>query len=475
MAVPDFPDIPRPRLGALLVIALLLLATARGVAMLLATPLVALANNYDQVRYTACLDLFAHRPGQAVDAPSYTAPLQVYAFQPTPGAGCYLTSDLLFQGGAVVLYRAAEALGRGPLHSVRTLGALRLAAWLLAAGLLSLAFWREGAFIAAVANPAWLALLGFDPLNALYLNTFYAEAGAVFFAYLVVALAALCALRATPLRLAMLAAAALLLGTSKIQHLALPLCIAAALGLSSLRLPVLRKPALALACGGLVALLLQTAQMQRDLPMFRQIALVNAVNLVLSATLPASSDAAATAQRLGLDPHCAASSGKSIYQLQQPAEQACPGIDRFHRSRYTRLLAEPATLARMLASIPPQLLPAIPDYLGKVAGADNAPLPASFVSVDRGLARAPALIWPLLLLPLLAWLLSLWRPRAMTSAAVTTTAAIAVVALAVPMVSLFGDGKVELARHAHLATNAALSFMLIAVVAAAAAARRKSA
>lgn len=433
--------------------------------MLLATPLVALANNYDQVRYTACLDLFAHRPGQAVDAPSYTAPLQVYAFQPTPGAGCYLTSDLLFQGGAVALYRTSEALGRGPLHSVRTLGALRLAAWLLAGGLLCLAFWRAGAPLAAVANATWLALLGLDPLNALYLNTFYAEAGALFYAYAVVALAALCALRATPLRLLALALAALLLGTSKIQHLALPLCIAAALGLSSLRLPALRRAAVALACGGLAALLLQAVQMQRDLPMFRQIALVNAVNLVLSATLPASSDAAATAQRLGLETHCAASSGKSIYQLQQPAEQACPGIDRFHRGRFVRLLAEPATLARMLASIPPQLLPAIPEYLGKVAGSDNAPLPTAFVSVDRGLARLPALIWPLLLLPPLAWLTALLRPRALTPAATAATAATAVVALAVPVVSLFGDGKVELARHAHLATNAALAFALLAVLA----------
>lgn len=465
----------RTRLGALLVAALLLLAAVRGAAMLLSTPLVALANNYDQVRYTACLDLFGHRPGQAVDAPSYTAPLQVYAFQPTPGAGCYLTSDLLFQGSAAALYRAAEALGRGPLHSVRTLGALRLGAWLLAAGLLCLAFWREGAPVAAVANAAWLAVLGFDPLNALYLNTFYAEAGALFFAYAVVALAALCALRATPLRLATLALAAVLLGTSKIQHLALPLCIAAALGLSSLRLRALRRPALALACGGLAALLLQTAQMQRDLPMFRQIALVNAVNLVLSATLPASADAATTAQRLGLDAHCAASSGKSIYQLQQPAEQACPGIEHFRRGRFMQLLAEPATLARMLASIPPQLLPAIPDYLGKVAGSDNAPLPPSFVSVDRLLTALPALIWPLLLLPPLAWLLSLLRPRALAPAALAAVATTTVFALAVPVVSLFGDGKVELARHAHLATNAALAFALLALLAGVAAIRPRTA
>lgn len=468
------PD-SRPRLTALLVAALLLFAAARGVAMLLATPLVALANNYDQVRYTACLDLFAHRPGQAVDAPSYTAPLQVYSFQPTPGAGCYLTSDLLFQGSAVALYRAAEALDRGPLHSVRTLGALRLGAWLLLASLLCLAFWREGAPAAALANAAWLALLGLDPLNALYLNTFYAEAGALFFAYALVALAALCALRTTPRRLIALAAAALLLGTSKIQHLALPLCIAAALGLSSLRVTALRRPALALVCGGLAALLLQSAQMQRDVPMFRQIALVNAVNLVLSATLPASSDAAATAQRLGLDAHCAASSGKSIYQLQQPAEQACPGIDRFRRSRYAQLLAEPATLARMLASIPPQLLPAIPDYLGKVAGADNAPLPAAWGSVDRVLTRLPLLIWPLLLLPLALWLLSLLRPRALTPALTAAVATTTAVALAVPVVSLFGDGKVELARHAHLATNAALAFVLIALVATIAAMRRRKA
>lgn len=448
--------LPRPRWPALLVSALLLLAAVRGIAMLLATPLVALANNYDQVRYTACLDLFADRPGQAVDAPSYLAPLQVYSFQPTPGAGCYLTSDLLFQGSAVALYRAAEAAGGAPRHSVRTLGALRLGAWLLAGLLLCRVFWREGAQPVAIAHAAWLALLGFDPLNALYLNTFYAEAGALYFAYLCVALTVLCALRATPLRLLLLAISGVLLGSSKIQHLALPLFIAVALGLSSLRQPLLRRPALALLGAGFVALLLQWANMQRDVPMFRQIALVNAVNIVLSATLPASGDAARTAQRLALDPLCAASSGKSIYQLQQPAEQACPGIDRFERSRFVYLLAEPATLARMLASIPAQMLPAIPDYLGKVAGSDNAPLPARFVSIDRVLD--PIMLWPALLAPLLLWLVLLWRAT-LSPAAMAFAAASTVIAFSVPVVSLFGDGKVELARHAHLGTNAVLAFL----------------
>lgn len=448
--------LPRPRWPALLVSALLLLAAARGIAMLLATPLVALANNYDQVRYTACLDLFADRPGQAVDAPSFLAPLPVYAFQPTPGAGCYLNSDLLFQGSAVALYRASEAAGGAPQHSVRTLGALRLAAWLLAGLLLCRAFWREGTPALAVANAAWLALLGVDPLNSLYLNTFYAEAGALYFAYLCVTLALLCALRATPLRLLLLGLSGVLLGSSKIQHLALPLFIAIALGLGSLRQPQLRRPALALFGAGLVSLLLQWANLQRDVPMFRQIALTNAVNIVLSAALPASDDAALTAQRLALDPLCAASSGKSIYQLAQPPEQACPGIDRFTRSRFVHLLAEPATLLRMLASIPALMLPAIPDYLGKVAGGDNAPLPAHFVSIDRVLA--PLLLWPALLAPLLSWLVLLWRTTP-SPVATAFAAASTAIALSVPVVSLFGDGKVELARHAHLGTNAVLAFL----------------
>ena len=76
-----------------------------------AQAMLALANNYDQVRYTACLGLYPYRPGVPPQQQNYQAPLRTYAFQAQADAVCYWTSDLLFQGAAAAGYRLAEGLG----------------------------------------------------------------------------------------------------------------------------------------------------------------------------------------------------------------------------------------------------------------------------------------------------------------------------------------------------------------------------
>jgi hypothetical protein len=210
----------------LLIVAIFLLALARGLLMLTANPLVALANNYDQIRYTACLDLYPWRPGQDPTANNPQAPLELYNIQHLVGPGCYWTSDLAFQGTTVAIYRLEEKLSRDTVHSVRLLGTVRLLAWIIGAGWLCSAFWREGKLGLALANAVWLAALGFDPVNSIYLNSYYAEAGTLFFAYLTVGVTVLTAVRRTPSRIAMLLLAAALLGLGKMQHLALPLFLA---------------------------------------------------------------------------------------------------------------------------------------------------------------------------------------------------------------------------------------------------------
>lgn len=457
----SLPTRAAPRWALWLALALFALALVRGVLMLAAQPLVALANNYDQVRYTGCFDLYPVRPGVDPTANNYQAPLETYAFAPVPNPICYWTSDLAFQGAAAAAFAAHEAVGGDANHSVRQLGILRLAAWLAAAALVSLAFVREGLVHAALANLAWLALLGLDPVNSLYLNTFYSEAGALFFAYLTVALTALVAVRSTPPRLALLALAAFALGFSKMQHLALPLVVGGAVAFAALvRVPSLWRPAFALLAGGVLACGVQYTQMQRGGPMFGSIETANNLDFTLTALLPASDDAARTAQRVGLDAACAAHLGKSIYTVGAPPEQACPGVGTLSRARALGLaLTEPMTLVRLVAAIPRDLLPWIPHYLGTVAGEQVAPLPAGFVTVDRLLARRAALAWLLLALPA-AFALALLLRRRSSPLALAFACACAAVTLAVPVVSMFGDGLVELAKHSHLALNAGCAAVL---------------
>jgi hypothetical protein len=93
----------------LLLALLATVALARALGLVLHRPLLAFANNYDQIRYTACLDLAPWRPGERADRGNPQAPLSRYAFQPLPRGTCIWTSDLLFTAPVAAVWR----LGRG--------------------------------------------------------------------------------------------------------------------------------------------------------------------------------------------------------------------------------------------------------------------------------------------------------------------------------------------------------------------------
>ena len=144
--------------------------TARG-ALISHDPLLAYANSYDEVRYTACFDLYPDRPREIPPADnSPWAPFSHYVFIPG-GAGepmCYWSSELLPQAIVVAGWKAAEAFGGGAGHSVYALGMLKYA---LLFGLnlaFTLAWWRRRRPVCALANAALLPLLFADTANTLY-------------------------------------------------------------------------------------------------------------------------------------------------------------------------------------------------------------------------------------------------------------------------------------------------------------------
>src|SRR5512140_343184 len=259
---------PRPRTRArpalLMLIALVtLLGVWRGGALLLHEPLLAYANSYDEVRYSACFDAYPDRPRDVgVEQNSPQAPYARFAFQ-TQDRGrslCYWSSESLPQALVVAGWLLAEAFGGATSHPVRELGLLKfglLAALNLA---LSLAWWRRRP-AAALANAALLPCVLADPANTLYASTFYAEFTALTALYATVGLTMLFADRSrTSWRMLLLACAAFALGMSKLQHLALPLLLAATVFVAG-RLVAQRWgwQALALAGGGCLALAVQVA------------------------------------------------------------------------------------------------------------------------------------------------------------------------------------------------------------------------
>jgi hypothetical protein len=445
----------------LLLVALALLALVRGLGLVLHRPMLAFANNYDQIRYTACLDLAPWRPGVQADRGNPQAPLARYAFQPLPQGTCILTSDLLFSAPVAFGWHLAERLGGREIHSIHRLGELRLLAWFLLAAWATAALLRAGRADIAIVHLAWFALVGMDPANLLYFSTFYAEAAALFGFYacgvgIVVAL-----LRPTRTALGIAAFGALLLATAKFQHLLLPLLLGFALLFAAGQAG--RKVALAVIVGGALGCALQVGDALRDVPMARGVNIVNRIDFVLSVLLPETSDRAHVAQALDLEAECLAYAGKSVYAMPKPSEQICTRVNHWPRTLpWWLLISDPPALGRALMHLPKMLLPWIP-ALGVVEEGNYAPLPRALPSWSGWFGESHAVAGGLLLLPWLVFAMCLVRRAAPAARGFALMCAAG--SAGVALVSLFGDGDVEYGKHAHLAIDYALASACVPLLA----------
>lgn len=445
----------------LLLAVLAVVALARALGFVLHRPLLAFANNYDQIRYTACLDLAPWRPGERADRGNPQAPLSRYAFQPLPRGTCIWTSDLVFTAPVAAAWRLAEAFGGREIHSVRRLAEWRLLGWLLLAAWTTAALLRARQPHVAAGYLGWLALFGNDPANLLYFPTFYAEAGAILGFHACLAGAVVALVRPTRGALAVAAVGAAILAASKQQHLVLPLLLGlvllAAAGAAG------RKAAFAVLAGAVLGLAFQLGDLVRAPPMSHGVDAVNRANFVLGVLLPESSDPARVADILALEPGCTAYAGRSVYAMPAPVEQVCTRVTDWPRLQpWWLLLSDPPALGRALLHVPHLLLPWIPG-LGVIEGATWGALPASQPSWNRLFGDRAAVATGLLLLPWLLFVACLRRraPHAATGFALLCASGSA----AVVLVSLFGDGDVEFAKHSQLAPNFALaSFGLVIAV-----------
>jgi hypothetical protein len=431
-----------------------LFALARALGFVLHRPLLAYANNYDQIRYTTCLDLAPWRPGVRADTGNPQAPLQRYAFQPLPKGSCIWTSDLLFSAPVDAVWRLSEALGARAVHSVRRLGELRLLCWLVLAGWATFALQRAGQPELAAAYLAWLALFGLDPANLLYFSTFYAEAAAVtgFHAAGIGVVVAL--VRPSRSALTVAAFGAVLLAASKFQHVVLPLLLGLALLFGAGRDG--RRAALAVMLGATLGLAAQLAGTVRDGPAARSISAVNRANFTLLVLLPESSDRARVGAILDLEESCLAYTGRSVYAMPVPVDRVCSGVDRWSRATlWWLLISDPPALGRALMHIPKLLLPWATGGLGQVEGKVWASLPATQPSWNAVFGDHRAVATGLLLLPWLVFVACFARraPRIARGFALMC----AVGSSSVVLVALFGDGDVDFAKHSHLALNYSLA------------------
>src|SRR6476646_10819520 len=384
------------RLWRILLIAFAAIALVRGIVLVCHSPLLAIANNYDQIRELACMDLGPWRPGVNAGVANPSAPLSRYSFQPLSRDACVWTTDFGFTLPVAMSWRAAEAVNGRPVHSVRRLAEFRLVAWFAVAALATRAFLRRRRPDLAVAHMAWFSLVGMDPANTLYLATFYSEPAAIFGVYLTVVTVTVALLSPTTTTLLIAALGAFMLGGSKFQHLVFPMllgvCVLAAGGRAS------RRAALALVAGGALGCALQVGNQMRDTWMNRDMAMINRMDYVLTVLLEDTSDRDRVAGALALDAECLSHRGKNVFEIDMPSEKARPNNAEWRKTTmWWLLVSDPAALGRAAMRVP-----SLPQKLGFVEGETYAGLPPSAPSIASLLGTSPAAAGTLLLTP---WLI----------------------------------------------------------------------
>jgi Bacterial Ig domain len=458
----------RTRFATLLAFVLIGIGALRVYAVVDATPLLGYANQFDMRRISACVGLWPDLPPAARLQAHPEAPIRRYVRGERRPDECYWSSELLF------VAPVAAILADGETVDLRVIGAIKAVTLIVIAFALGAMLRRRPAL--ALVHGVVFALVLCDPIVTLWLNTLYTEFTAVLFAYASVVLLVAIGMRATgsdspsSMQVAALALSLIGLGLSRQQHLWLPALLIFPLVIS-LWTRARRSALLLIAVVGAIAF--AQAELIGRHPTIAQ---ANNADVVLGAILPASNDEALTAKRLGLPERCLRSVGATWYQpMGEALEATCPEALAMHRRNLAALVAtEPATLLRAVLRPLPQLQDWRLGYLGSVeglqyAGSDSVRSVAGALASGIGPALAK--------LPLFAFLQML-----AASAAIFLVSALVCVAGAVSrrcsplaltlyaltciawyaiMTSIFGDGYVEVARHAQLASVALYATVVV--------------
>ena len=424
------------------------------------------ANNWDFIKISSTLGIWADEPGVDPTAGHPTAPVSHYRTHSERISELrYLSSELILVYAAILVGDALNVLRGSPPHrfDLHMVGAVKTVLFFAAGALLTLLFFRRSHLL-GVLSAIVFALVICDPLNTIYFNTLYFDDSAVLFGYLATGLALFLAGSVQPptALLVALCFALLLTGLSKMQHAGLPLAIA--LGYCVARFPRWKKDDHRAAGTELLVPLLAAVLalwlgiVNSRAHSMRTMVSAAAQDSWFAAVLPAMNNPRRALTSLGIPERCATLVGKTSFSPEMQSSP-CPEILRLSRFQMVWiLLKEPAALWRILKRAVPLTRPFIFFY-GQVEGRKFGRIEDAgvrFTSLGRWYGELPIPLYiALFCLSLLGGLVSLalllrGDTRAVTAFCVLLNAVITSTFVA----CVLGNGYADLCRVFHVAQSA---------------------
>jgi len=448
---------------------LIALGTLRLAGVVLSEPMLGYANQYDMARTSACLDLWPDLPFAERSLARQHAPLPDYIDFHDAAARCFPSTTVAFAAVAKGVLQVGGALGllsleRYPLQAVGVVQALAILAVVVA-----FCYAERSRPWARLAHCGVFALVLSDPANGMWLNTLYTEWSAMLAAYATVGLVALPPSRRASVPLALAWICALVaLGLSRPQYIAFGLVPLVVMAPAHWREN--RGVLIAASLGFAAAVALQSHWIARW-PSFRA---ASNYDFYLGAVLPAVQDERLALSTLDLPSGCRNEIGSNWFVgMGGPAPGQCDPIAALGRLEFVRLAAaDPALPARVLIRGLPQTQAWWVHYLGMIAGRafGDASVVRSWrtASLASYTEKLPLRDWlcVVALLPAaclaggVAWIRRFYRgePGTGVAPALLVCGCLGLYAI---VSSLFGDGYLEVARHAVLMHSALWATVLI--------------
>ncbi len=455
--------VSRSRAYTMAILMLLVVGSVRLGMLALSDPVIGYANNWDMQRLMNCLGVSPRDVSRAESTPTRT--LQYYTLDGKLDLPqCLWSSQLVLLVPSMLLLKIRELLVHERMFDLRVIGIGQAVILLMAALVVCRYFLKRGALGIALMNALVFAIIVADPMNALYLNGFYPELAALFFTWLAIAIGfAAYSQGVTKVNSVAFALTIALLAVSKRQYL--PLAVI----LGALEVVLICRATGRLARGFAIVVLLGVSLAfvgdryiyGRESPLIIAINRANAMDAIMGAVLPLTSDKDRALATLGLPPACRETVGKWWYTPGIVEDNPCPEVYTLSKQQVLALLgAEPVLLIRLTQGAVTQLSQKTPIGLLVVNLAKDE-------TGDRLLTRIPSLAhlmrglsatqWGLFVLaPLLVQLFALVRlglSKKGRDDLLVLCLICAVGFYATFYVSILGDGWAEFVKHNHMTFN----------------------